>query len=143
MPKSPFVVSSERHLLTIHNTMTPKIKSFKRLFIKRGKMMKTFDYINWLHQIGDYASISQMITQLYADLPHLWTPRHYKYLELIQYCIFLEYYRYKLDEEEGIMLAGELIDGLNLGHELGRTIEKRVKQMLHTESTESMSLGIK
>ena len=132
MPKSPFVVNSERNLLRIHNDMTTNIKSFKRLFIKRGKMMKTFDYINWLHRGGDYSGISRMISQLHSDLPPHWTPRHCKYLELIQYCMFLECYRERLDDEDGSMLAGELITTLDMGHELGRAIEKRVKLMLNS-----------
>jgi hypothetical protein len=112
--------------------MANKIKSFKRLFIKKGKMMNIFDYINWLHRIGDYSGISRMASQLNSDLPPYWTPRHHKYLELIHYCIFLESYQEKLDDEEGAMLAKELINILDIGHEVGRAIERRVNHIIHS-----------
>ena len=132
MSKSPFVVNSERNLLRIHNDMTTKIKSFKRLFIKRGLMMRTFDNINRLHQAGDYSGISRMVSQLHSEIPPHWTPRHSKYLELIHYCCFLEFYRNRDDNEEAAIIAEDLISTLNMGHELGRAIEKRVKLILHS-----------
>ena len=129
---SKFVLTSERNLLTVHNTLASKLKSFKRLFIKKGLMMKTFEYICWLHQTQNYEGISDMVVQLYADTPYHWEPRHGKYKELIQYCLFLERYRVRDTEEEGYRLARELFDHLNVGHELGRTIKNHVQQMLRS-----------
>lgn len=110
--------------------MAIKIKSFKRIFIKKGLMMRTFEYINYLHANDDYGGISTMINQLYSDLPPHWILRHYKYMELIEYCSFLEYYRYRINNAEGMALGLELIDRLNMGHELGRAIEAKVRSII-------------
>ena len=129
---SKFILTSERNLLTVHNTLASKLKSFKRIFIKKGLMMKTFEYICWLHQTHNYEGISDMVVQLYADTPYHWHARYGKYKELIQYCLFLERYRVRDTEEEGFRLARELFDHLNLGHELGRTIKNYVLQILRS-----------
>ena len=128
-----FVTTSERNLLAIHNTMATKIKSFKRLFIKKGLMMRTFDYINWLHTTSDYTGISEMITQLYSDLPPNWTMRYGKYMDLINYCMFLELYRYKLDENDGKRLGLDCIASLNTSHELGSAIEAKIRTIMNLD----------
>jgi hypothetical protein len=115
--------------------MVTRLKAFKRLFVKRGLMMKTFDYINWLHHNEDYKGISDMITELYADTPYHWEPRYKKYKELINYCLFLEYYRDRVSENEGIRLANKLFESLSLDHELGCAIKKRVQLILAASST--------
>jgi len=137
MLKNTFVQTSERNLLAIHVTMVARVKAFKRLFLKRGLMMKTFDYINWLHHREDYKGISDMITQLYADTPYHWEPRYKKYKELINYCLFLEYYRDKASENEGIRLANKLFESLSLDHELGCAIKKRVQLILQNSTGHS------
>lgn len=137
MLKNTFVQTSERNLLAIHVTMVARVKAFKRLFLKQGLMMKTFDYINWLHHREDYKGISDMITQLYADTPYHWEPRYKKYKELINYCLFLEYYKDRASENEGILLANKLFEGLSLDHELGCAIKKRVQLILQSSTGHS------
>ena len=117
--------------------MVARVKAFKRLFLKRGLMMKTFDYINWLHHREDYKGISDMITQLYADTPYHWEPRYKKYKELINYCLFLEYYKDRASENEGVLLANKLFESLSLDHELGCAIKKRVQLILQTSTGHS------
>ena len=117
--------------------MVARVKAFKRLFLKRGLMMKTFDYINWLHHREDYKGISDMITQLYADTPYHWEPRYKKYKELINYCLFLEYYKDRASENEGILLANKLFESLSLDHELGCAIKKRVQLILQSSTGHS------
>ena len=131
--KMSFVATSERNLLVIHNTMAAKIKSFKRLFIKKGLMMRTYEYINWLHTTSDYTGISEMITQLYSDLPPNWTMRYGKYMDLINYCMFLGLYRYKLDENDGKRLGLDCIAGLNTSHELGSAIEAKIRTIMNLD----------
>jgi hypothetical protein len=95
-------------------------------------MMRTFDYINQLHENKDFKGISKIITQLqieYMD-PQYHFNRDYKYNELIGYCFFLEDYRIKKNDAEGIILGAELIGTLNVGHELGRSIEKKILQII-------------
>lgn len=125
-----FVTGSERNLLAIHNTMAAKIKSFKRLFIKKGLMMRTLDYINWLHMTGDYTGISEMITQLDSNLPPYWTMRYGKYMDLINYCMFLGSYRYRLDENDGKRIGLDCISTLNTSHELGSAIEAKIRSII-------------
>jgi hypothetical protein len=137
MLKNTFVQTSEKNLLAIHVTMVARVKAFKRLFLKRGLMMKTFDYINWLHHREDYKGISDMITQLYADTPYHWEPRYKKYKELINYCLFLEYYKDRASENEGVLLANKLFESLSLDHELGCAIKKRVQLILQTSTGHS------
>jgi hypothetical protein len=137
MLKNTFVQTSEKNLLAIHVTMVARVKAFKRLFLKRGLMMKTFDYINWLHHREDYKGISDMITQLYADTPYHWEPRYKKYKELINYCLFLEYYKDRASENEGILLANKLFESLSLDHELGCAIKKRVQLILQSSTGHS------
>jgi hypothetical protein len=94
--------------------------------------MRTFDYINQLYENKDFKGISKMITRLqieYMD-PQYRFNRDYKYNELIGYCMFLEDYRNKKNDAEGIILAAELIETLNVGHELGRCIEKKILQII-------------
>jgi hypothetical protein len=132
MLKHSFVEHSERRLLVIHNAIAAKVKAFKRIFVKKGLMMRTFDYINQLHENKDFKGISKMITQLqieYMD-PQYRFNRDYKYNELIGYCFFLEDYRIKKNDAEGIILGAELIGTLNVGHELGRSIEKKILQII-------------
>jgi hypothetical protein len=132
MLKHSFVEHSERRLLVIHNAIAAKVKAFKRIFVKKGLMMRTFDYINQLHENKDFKGISKMITHLqieYMD-PQYRFNRDYKYNELIGYCFFLEDYRIKKNDAEGIILGAELIGTLNVGHELGRSIEKKILQII-------------
>ena len=124
-----FILTSERNLLSMHITIATRIKSFKKLFIKKGLMMKIFEQICWLHQTQNYECISDMVVQLYSVTPYHWEPRHGKYKELIEYCLFLEKYKIRDSEEEGYHLARDLFDRLNLGHELGRAIKKYVQAM--------------
>jgi len=130
MSKSKFITSSEKNLLSIHNVIATKLKAFKRLFIKKGVMMRTFEYINYLHARKDYVGISEMIGQLYSDLPPHWTLRYHKYMELIDYCSFLEYSQYKIHHTDMTVVGLELIASLNMDHELGRAIEVKVRSVL-------------
>jgi hypothetical protein len=130
MPKSKFVTSSEKNLLSIHNDIAVKLKAFKRLFIKKGLMMRTFEYINGLHARKDYVGISEMIGQLYSDLPPHWTLRYHKYMELIDYCSFLEYSQYKMHHSDIALVGMEVIASLNMSHELGRAIEAKIRSVL-------------
>lgn len=130
--KSPFVIKSERNLLITHNTLASGIKAAKRLLIKRGKMMKTFDYINRLHSKEDYTAIERVIQTLYGEIKpeHIHQSNRYKYYELIGYCIFLQEYKYVKDGAMLASMAKDLLDTLNVGHELGRSIERRVKMLV-------------
>ena len=133
MSSTQFLAKSERRLLAIHNAITPKIKSFKRFFIEKGKMMTIFENISWMYQAKDFSGIIQISEYLQRSIPVHWSPRYYKYYELIQYCIFLEKYHYRTNDIEGLELASELLGLLNVGHELGRAIEKKVMQILKIE----------
>lgn len=132
MSTNSIIEKSEQRLIMIHNSLAAKVKSFKRLFIKRGLMMRTFDYINYLHQKGYYSEIRRMMSDLYKDLPHLWQPRYGKYIDLIKYCQFLESYHRRKSDTEGIILAKELIGSLDMGHELGNAIQKQVNRILNS-----------
>lgn len=127
---SSFVTRSERYLLSIHNTISSKVKSFKRLFIQKGLLLRTFDYITWLYEKEDFNGIELVIMQLHSQVPVHWSPRYYKYYELIDYCVFLISYNRNLTAIEGLTAATDLIATLNLGHELGRRIEKKVLDIL-------------
>jgi len=132
MLKHNFVERSERRLLIIHNAIAARLKTFKRIFIKKGLMMRTFDYINQLYENKDFKGISKMITRLQIEYndPQYRFNRDYKYNELIAYCMFLEDYHNKKNDAEGIILGAELIEMLNVGHELGRCIEKKILQII-------------
>ena len=127
MPKSPFTTMSERNLLIAHNTIAARIKCLKRFFIKKGEMMKTFDYINSLHQKGDYIAIDRVCTLLEQDITPSHRPQYFKIRELINYCVFLDELRYIRDSHMLAALVSDMIDTLNIGHELGRAIERRVR----------------
>ena len=115
----PWVSTSERNLLAAHDTMALRLKRVRRIFIKKGKMMKTFDHINRLHDTRNYKGIQRVADMLYRDMPSPWSPRHHKYHELIGYCQFLKEIR-----AGGEGLLEELRASLNMGHELGDAIYK-------------------
>ena len=125
-----FITKSERRLISIHNAITPKIKSFKRFFIEKGKMMTIFENITWMYEAKDFSGILQVSECLERSIPVHWVPRYYKYHELLYYCVFLEKYHYRTNDLEGLELASEMLGLLNVGHELGRAIEKKVIQIL-------------
>lgn len=123
-------MKSERQLLAIHNILTAKLKSLKRVFIKKGEMMTLFDSITSMYKNNDYSSILKISIALEKSIPHHWSPRYNKYYELIYYCMFLKNYHNRISDLEGLELASEILSNLNLGHELGRAIEKNVMQIL-------------
>lgn len=127
--KEPWVRESERNLVVVHNTISSRIKSIKRTFFKKGQMMKTFEYINSLHDKNDYVAIERVIRLLRKEMPPSWSssPRYYKYQELIAYCEFLVEIRNATDPYTISRCAVNLIESLNMGHELGRVIERRVR----------------
>jgi len=127
MSKSPFFTSSERNLLIAHNTIASRIKAFKRNFIRKGQMMKTLDYINSLHKKSDYIAIARVSQVLEQTMPPHWVPRHFKYMELISYCLFLQEYRTLTDPNDIVNLTNSILGTLNMGHELGRAIERSVR----------------
>ena len=134
MSQSPFYIKSERNLLLTHNTLASAIKRTKRLLMKRGKMMKTFDYINRLHEKNDNAAIERVVDILYSEIKpdHIHQSNRYKYYELISYCYFLQEYKFVNDATTLADLATDLIKILNMGHELGRSIERQVKMIVTT-----------
>ena len=117
----PWVRTSERHLREAHETVALKLKRFKRIFIQKGEMMKTFDHINRLHDSKNYKGIQRVIRMLYRDMPPHWMPRYHKYKELIRYCQFLEDIRFANGVERANLIE-DLRNSLDMGHEVGVSI---------------------
>jgi len=118
-----WVERSEKRLLAAHESMALKLKQFKRIFISKGTMMKTFDHINRLHDSGNYKGIRRVVEMLYRDMPPHWSCRYHKYEGLIRYCEFLE-------SSQRANLLEELRASLNMGHELGRGIYGRAVELV-------------
>ena len=127
---SNWIVKSEKRLLNVHNNIASKLKSIKRVFISKGQMMKTFDYINSLHAKNDYRGIETMISMLHNNLPPIHSPRYHKYQQLIDYSIFLIEIKNIDNYNECNILAYDLIQSLNVGHELGCNIQNRVYELI-------------
>ena len=131
--ESELYIDLESSLLDFHNNFTPYIKSMKKVFIKKGVMMSKFDYINSLYDSNNYIGINIIVDMLYREYSSIpfYSQRYTKYEELIHFCEFLLLFfnntiRYHVIREEGC----KLIHNLNMGHELGIKIAKRVSKML-------------
>jgi len=103
-------------------------KAIVKLFIKQGLMMRTFNHINSLYESGDSIGLRNMVSVLLKEKKICTVHRQYKYEELIRYCEFLTQIRGS-KTFQNTHLGSDLIDTLNLDHELGRAIRERVNQI--------------
>ena len=127
--RQPWVRTSERRLLVAHRSIALTIKSVKRAFISKGRMMKTFDYINNLHDAGDFVGIQRLVRTLQEEMPKPWVPHYYKYNELLAYCYFLQDVR-TADANRRMGLLDDLRGMLNMDHELGDSIYRAAVELL-------------
>jgi len=134
--KRKVVVKSIQTLESIHNELALSIKYLKRCFIKRGLMMSTMNYIDVLLEQDpvNVKGIKQLLESLYREhaVMRRWNSniRYDKYEELIEYCEFLLLSIDRPNEIDTYLAGKKLIHRLNIGHELGHTIHKRVLQIL-------------
>ena len=121
------------NLINVHNGMALFVKTLKRAFTKKGKMMSEFDYITSLYHDRHFGAIARTIQRLHKD--YLETPfhgqRYFKYKELIGYCEFLLLFEdYSMNRtlirDNGL----KLLTTVNLGHEIGTNIELHVAILL-------------
>ena len=104
------------------------MKELNKLLNGNGVMLNKFHHITKLYEIGDHDGILLMYCHLNEDIQHASSRRYHKFKELINYCLFLDMFR-GLEIFVRNPLAKELIDSLNLEHELGRSIKKKVSEM--------------
>ena len=110
---------------TIYKTSTPIIKKIKLIFIKKGKMIRTFHYITQLFEKGDYVEIKNVIDILLKTLPPFHRPRHHKHIMLIDYCHILVKFK-NLNFGQRLPLAREYLETLDVTRELGKSIEAHI-----------------
>jgi hypothetical protein len=125
--------ASEVSLSNVHNGMTLFIKTLKRAFIKKGKMMSEFEYITMLYHDRNFGGIARTIQRLHKD--YLETPfhgqRYFKYKELMAYCDFLLLFEdYSMNRTLIRNNGAKLLTAVNLGHELGTNIQLNVTILL-------------
>ena len=112
MSTSPFMIG-----------LFDRVKRFKRIFISRGSNMRSFDYINHLDDSKNYHGIDAIRRQFYKI-----NDDDYKREQLIDYCSFLIGQQSK-NESVSRKLALMYLEHLDLEHELGREIHKRVSRL--------------
>lgn len=125
--------TTEVSLSNVHNGMALFIKTLKRAFTKKGKMMSEFEYITSLYHDRQFGAIARTISRLHKD--YLETPfhgqRYFKYKELIAYCEFLLLFEdYSMNRTLIRDNGAKLLTIVNLGHELGTNIELNVSILL-------------
>ncbi len=125
--------NTELNLINVHNGMALFVKTLKRAFIKKGKMMSEFEYITSQYYDRQFGAIARTIQRLHKD--YLETPfhgqRYFKYKELIGYCEFLLLFEDYSTNRTLIRDNGvKLLTTVNLGHEIGFNIELHVAILL-------------
>jgi len=111
-------------MLKTHTKFIINIKPLKKIF-RKGKMMKTFEYINTLYHMNNLKAIERIQIELFDNRPKFHQGNYNKYNDLILYCQYLLLVRH-LNKESRLDYGNEIINKLDKVHELGISIEKEI-----------------